>query len=349
MSRSRDKNLIAVSGATGFVAGWCYDVRGDIMKQIIKQVIRSFTMGMVIPGLLFSSAEDLADPPQKEDASIRQEQELQQVWIPVRKEDGKIVCMELEEYVSRVVLGEMPASFDTEALKAQAVAARTYTLRCVDEAQKHDGAVCTDYSCCQEFIEPEDYIGTRGTQEDVDKVFQAVAQTTGQVLCYDGELICATYFASAGGSTESAQAVWGQAVPYLVPVSSPEESRYDGQKVCVSFDDFARILGQELEGDPKCWIGTATFTTGGGVDTIRIGDRRYSGTELRELFSLRSTVFTVSATKEGIGFETVGYGHRVGMSQYGADDMAHSGCDYEKILSHYYQGATLEEYSSVVE
>ncbi len=304
------------------------------MNDVWKKVLQSIAVTLVAPGLMFSSGGRTAEP-----------EPVKQTWIPVLKENGKIVAMELEEYISRVVLGEMPASFDEEALKAQAVAARTYTLRMIAEENRHQGAVCTDYRCCQEYLEPEDYIGVRGNQEHVDKVFQAVKQTAGEVVCYDGDLICATYFASAGCVTEDASAVWGQEYPYLVSVPSPEKSKYDGEQVRLSFEEFQRTLGRELRGNPWSWFGPVTYTVGNGVDTIWIGAEPYSGVQLRALFGLRSTVFEISVTESEIVFETVGYGHRVGLSQYGANALAQQGYDYTGILSHYYRGTTLEQYN----
>ena len=302
-------------------------------------MIYSFTLGMVVPGLMFSAGDKLVEKAPAE--KVAQEQ----VYIPVLMSDGKLQAMGLESYISRVVLGEMPAYFDEEALKAQAVAARTYTLRLLEDGDRHQGAVCTDYTCCQSYLEPEEYLRTRGAQSDMDKIFAAVADTAGEVVCYDGELICATYFASAGGATEDAKEVWGQSVPYLVPVSSPEQSLYDGQKVTCSAAEFQSRLGVSLEGNPDSWFGAVTYTPGGGVDTLRIGGKAYSGVKLRSLFGLRSTVFWVTATESAVTFETLGYGHRVGLSQYGADAMAQSGSDYRQILAHYYQGTTLERYT----
>ena len=302
-------------------------------------MIYSFTLGMVVPGLMFSAGDKLVEKAPAE--KVAQEQ----VYIPVLMSDGKLQAMGLESYISRVVLGEMPAYFDEEALKAQAVAARTYTLRLLEDGDRHQGAVCTDYTCCQSYLEPEEYLRTRGAQSDMDKIFAAVADTAGEVVCYDGELICATYFASAGGATEDAKEVWGQSVPYLVPVSSPEQSLYDGQKVTCSAAEFQSRLGVSLEGNPDSWFGAVTYTPGGGVDILRIGGKAYSGVKLRSLFGLRSTVFWVTATESAVTFETLGYGHRVGLSQYGADAMAQSGSDYRQILAHYYQGTTLERYT----
>lgn len=308
------------------------------MKSIMKQFVQSAVMTVVLPGMMLSSSEKLPQMDQAEQLVC------QHTWIPVQKEDGRIVAMELEDYISRVVLGEMPASFDEEALKAQAVAARTYTLRMVEEGSRHQGAVCTDYRCCQSYMDPEEYLRTRGTQEHVDKILEAVADTAGEVVCYDGELICATYFASSGGYTEDAREVWGQSYPYLTSVSSPESSVYDDKVVRFSFQEFQERLGVTLKGTPESWFGAATYTVGGGVDSMRIGQIRYSGVEIRGIFGLHSTVFQVEVTDDSIVFQTDGYGHRVGLSQYGAEAMAVDGYTYDQILAHYYQGTTLETY-----
>lgn len=309
------------------------------MKTIIKQALQSVAATMVLPGLLIAPSDAQLKEP------VRQQiQQDQQTWIPVIRKDGRIVAMELESYICRVVLGEMPASFDEEALKAQAVAARTYTLQQVELGDRHHGAICTDYTCCQEYLEPEDYIGDRGTQAHVDKVFQAVLDTAGQVLRYDGELISATYFASAGGQTESAEAVWGSHYPYLVPVSSPETSSYDGEQKRFTLEQFQDLLGVCLDGAPEDWFGPVTYTVGDGVETMWIGQHAYRGTTLRSIFGLRSTIFDVWVEEDQIVFQTMGYGHRVGMSQYGADHMADNGYNYRQILAHYYQGTDLEYY-----
>lgn len=307
-----------------------------------KQVLQSIAMGLIIPGILFSTAEELP-----QDDRPQETPEVQsQVWIPVVKEDGRVEAMELEAYVSRVVLGEMPASFDQEALKAQAVAARTYTLRTVELGDRHAGAVCTDHTCCQEFMDPEHYLSNGGSQESIDKVFKAVAQTSGQVLYHGQELICATYFASAGGQTEDAQAVWGEAYPYLKSVPSPEKSKYDDDYVFFSFEEFLELLEDTPEGEPEDWFGTVTYTVGGGVGSMDIGGVQYPGVEIRSRFGLRSTIFTVEVEEDGIGFRTQGFGHRVGLSQYGSDALAREGLDYRQILSHYYTDTTLSAYCS---
>lgn len=321
------------------------------MSNLWKQLLAALGLGVFLPANLFGFGLDGMSSGLKNQVldSVGQVDKTEQerkLTIPVLKSDGKVHRMDLEDYISRVVLGEMPASFESDALKAQAVAARTYTLQCVRDGDRHpDGAVCTDYRCCQEYVEPEVYLEAGGTQKSVDKVFRAVEQTRGEVLRYDGELIYATYFASSGGSTEDAQEVWGQAFPYLTVVSSPEpESAYDGEQVRFTSSEFQQRLGVELQGNPTDWFGKVTYTAGEGVDLMRIGARLYSGVELRRIFGLRSTIFTVTATKDSVTFETMGYGHRVGLSQYGADAMAASGETYDRILNHYYPGTSLEQY-----
>lgn len=322
------------------------------MSNLWKQLLAVFGLGIYLPANLFginsgeqASGQSVPVWNQAVD-SIQQTVEERKLTIPVLKSDGQVHRMDLEDYISRVVLGEMPANFGSEALKAQAVAARTYTLQCIRDGDRHpDGAVCTDYRCCQEYVEPEDYLEAGGTRGSVNKVFRAVEETRGEVLRYDGDLIYATYFASSGGSTEDAREVWGQAFPYLTVVSSPEpESAYDGEQVRFTPSEFLQRLGVELQGNPTDWFGKVTYTAGKGVDLMRIGARLYTGVELRRIFGLRSTIFTVTATKDSVTFETMGYGHRVGLSQYGADAMAATGESYDRILGHYYPGTSLEQY-----
>jgi stage II sporulation protein D len=328
------------------------------MKTIIKQFVQSVALGTVVPGLLLSATADpvlpvVSRPPaDSQDTSVTEpvitpDQQTcpRDISIPVLKNDGKVYAMDLEDYVCRVVLGEMPASFEPEALKAQSVAARTYALRCLGGSQHPQGAVCTSYQCCQAYCEPEGYIRSGGTWANTEKVFNAVRQTAGEVLYYQDKLIMATYFSSAGDMTEDAVAVWGNAFPYLVSVESPEgDDHFDGESVTFSAEKFQSLLGVTLKGKPSGWFGATTYTMGGGVDKIRIGGTLYKGTELRTKLGLRSTDFTVTATDEDVTFTTNGNGHRVGMSQYGAQAFAKAGEDYRQILYHYYTGTQIGQY-----
>lgn len=260
--------------------------------------------------------------------------------------DTGVEEMELESYLVGVLLAEMPTTFQPEALKAQAVVARTYTLRRTSQP-KHDNAdVCTDSNCCQGWKDPETYEDSAGAEA----ARQAVQQTEGEVLTYGGDLIDATFFSASGGRTEAAVEVWGGDVPYLQSVESPgEDSPYEEDQVVYSLEEFRRLILEaapeaDLSGSPETWFREVKATEGGGVESLQVGGVSLSGTTLRSVLGLRSTVFSVSVTEEKIFISTKGFGHRVGMSQYGAEAMACNGSTYEEILYHYYQGVTLEAY-----
>ena len=263
--------------------------------------------------------------------------------LTVRGSDGEDRVMTLEEYLTGVVLAEMPADFETEALKAQAVVARTYTRKRM-EGSKHTGAaVCMDSGCCQGFRSPAEYLAEGGTQRSVERVRAAVEATDGLVLRYGGELIDATYFSCSGGSTEDAVAVWGQDVPYLQAVDSPGEEDAPRFTDSVTFSpaELAGRLGLPDDGDPRDWFGAVTYTEGGGVATMVVRGQTFTGVQLRSGLGLRSTAFQVRATGDSITITTRGFGHRVGMSQYGAQAMAAAGSTFGEILAHYYTGAEL--------
>lgn len=260
------------------------------------------------------------------------------------KDKNQIISMELEEYISGVVLGEMPADFEMEALKAQAVATRTYTLRKILKQSKHDDAdVCTDASCCQAYISRQDYLETRGTEEDIERINSAVKDTESEVITYKGELIEATYFSCSGGITEDSVAVWGTDVPYLQSVVSPGEnqSKYFQAEKTFTVDEFLRLLGLPVNNMLLKDDIAITYTDGNGVETMTLFGATYTGTQVRKLLGLPSTAFSVSVDDNEISIITKGYGHRVGMSQYGADAMAVAGSTYDEILLHYYQGTSL--------
>ena len=318
------------------------------MKVLHKEILLAILLGMVVPSVMLSI---LVKPGQSvisatEPLTVATESAEAKREICVQMADGSTQVMDLEAYLVGVVMGEMPASFETEALKAQAVVARTYTLKCAGAGVKHgENTMCTDFSCCQAYVSPEGY---GGSAEDYEKIRQAVVATAGQVLTYNGNLIEATYFSCSGGVTEDAVAVWGTDYPYLRSVESPgeESAAYYTDEVFFTAQEFQNRLGRELSGSPGSWLGYATYTAGDGVNTMKIAGVDYKGTELRSLLGLRSTAFSMRAENGGITVTTKGYGHRVGMSQYGADAMALQGYDYEAILTHYYQGVTLTAYEN---
>lgn len=243
--------------------------------------------------------------------------------------------MTLCQFLGGALAAEMPASFQPEALKAQAVAARTNAVRKLQKGSKHqDADICGESTCCM------------GWKESSDPAFAAaVAETDGQVVCYEGSVIDAVFFSCSWGKTEDAVAVWGSATPYLVSVDSPEETIDD--TVSVPLTEFCLKIMEtapqaDFSGD---WLGDILRTESGAVESAVIGGQSISGTQLRSLFSLRSACFDMELTATGVVFSTRGYGHGVGMSQYGANELAAQGKTYDQILAWYYQGTEIETLS----
>lgn len=317
------------------------------MKPIWKEIVMAIIMGMILPGIVLNYAvEERQTEPEETVAQLEATERVPKARMSMylRMSDGTLQKLDMDEYLVGVVLAEMPADFEAEAQKAQAVVARTYTLKAVTTGGKHgDGSVCTNASCCQAYISESEYLSIGGTEEAIEKVREAVLATSGYVLTYESELIEATYFSCSGGSTEDAVAVWGTDFPYLRATESPGEEHAAHYTDTVRFtaQEFADALGLSVTGSPETWLGMATYTAGGGVNTMLIGEKEFKGTELRTLLGLRSTAFSITADESGITIVTRGFGHRVGMSQYGADAMAASGSRYAEILSHYYQGTIL--------
>ena len=312
-----------------------------------KQMLLSFLAGAVVPLVLAGFFQKTPALPEAESESISPTQiasaQDPATVLTVVNRAGNLQQMDLREYLVGVVLAEMPASFESEALKAQAVVARTYTRKRMEGGKHGQAAVCMDSGCCQGWRSGEDYLAQGGKQSAVEKVRAAVADTDGLVLRYEGRLIDATYFSCSGGVTEDAVAVWGQDVPYLKSVQSPgeEEAPRFSDTVTFSPGDFAGKLGLSAAGDPGNWFGAVTYTAGGGVETMVIRGKSFSGTQLRSKLGLRSTAFEIQVSGDKITVTTRGFGHRVGMSQYGAQAMAQEGSSFSEILAHYYTGTEL--------
>lgn len=322
------------------------------MGENKKQWIAAFIMGALLPGLVFRIATSALVYSQIDGQQIQtpivnstqSAERIEEIYeIPVL--NGQTVqMMDMDAYLTGVLLAEMPADFHEQALMAQAVAARTCTLQCVQGRKKHEGnAICTDPGCCQAYMSPEDYRKEGGEEEKIQKVSKAVAETTGAYLIYEGKLIEATYFSCSGGRTEDAVAVWGTDVPYLQSVESPGEEQAESYTNTVTYtaEQLAKCLGRTLAGDPSVWLGQVTRTRGGGVATMVLAGITYTGIELRSLLDLYSTAFTMQAKDGCVVVTTYGRGHRVGMSQYGAQAMAEAGNDYKQILAYYYPGTEL--------
>lgn len=261
----------------------------------------------------------------------------------------KIEKIDLDEYLYGVVSAEMPASFEEEALKAQAVVARTYTIyKIVNNDGKHGEAdICDDSGCCQAWISKEDRL-ERWDKDERDsnwnKIVNAVNNTQGKIITYEGKPINAFFHSNSGGETEAPIDVWGgSGYPYLQSVSTSGEDAYSQYSSEAEFSkkEFEEIIKKEhsdfeINFDEDNCIEIKEYTDGNRVKTIKIGNLELSGVEVRNLFGLRSANFEVTINDDKIKFEVIGYGHGVGMSQTGADSLAKEGKNYEDIIHHFY-------------
>ena len=268
--------------------------------------------------------------------------------VQLKTEDG-VETVDEDTYLTAVVLAARPASFEREALAAQAVAARPFLARQRLAGKHMDCDVCADSACCQAWSSEATLEAKYGVElpQYWDKASAAVAETAGEILTYDGAPIEAVYFSCSGGSTEAAVAVWGTDVPYLQAVESPGEQdalRYESEAAFPE-DELRAAPEAKLDGPSEGWFGEPILTEGGGVASVTIGDEDFTGTQLRSLLGLNSTRFTVTCGDGEVVFHVRGFGHRVGMSQYGANAMAKLGFDYRAILQYYYRGAGIEKAS----
>lgn len=270
---------------------------------------------------------------------------------------GEVMALTPEAYIKGVVAAEMPISYHTEALKAQAVAAHTYALTQIDrELQTPTPALngaylSTDPAHFQAYLSQEERQELWGKNFNANekKLTEAVNAVIGEVLTYEEKPIIAAFHSLSGGKTESAQNVWGREVAYLTPVESEGDPLSPNFKTTVTLTQaevqhalttrFPAISLPENEAD---WFAIQERSESGTVLTLTVGDQTMSGRELRELLSLKSADFTIACADGSFTFTSIGYGHGVGMSQYGADYLARQGKTYREILLHYYTGVQLD-------
>lgn len=271
------------------------------------------------------------------------------VSVYIKSED-RVVDMKIGDYLKGVVAAEMPAEFHEEALKAQAVAARSFLKARSENYKKngtppeHKGAItCTDYAHCKAWISEED----RKNKWEEDKrneywkkICAAVDDTKGIIMTYNGEPVNALFHSTSSGRTERAEDVWGGSVPYLQSVESPgdlESPKYFAETEFTP-DEFKQRAEQNIDGFDwsKGIVGEIKRSDAGGIITIVIGGVEIKGTKFRTIYDLRSTNAEIDITESNVKITTKGYGHGVGMSQYGAQYFANKGMDYKEILKTYY-------------
>lgn len=268
---------------------------------------------------------------------------------------GKVVQLSRREYVLGAVAAEMPVSWPDEALKAQAVAAHTYALYCRDHAALQSGAWLTVDPARRQgcLTEPvlRSYWGT-AYEQNYARLSALVDEVLNDLLFYDNAPACTSYFAISNGRTEASENVWGTALPYLIPVDSSTDLSADNYQYTAVFSA-AQVqqafssLGITADlAAPESWFGPVEQTSSGYTKSLIVCGQTVSGTALRQALGLRSTCFTVQYQSGNFSFTTRGYGHGVGLSQWGAKAMAEQDADYADILAHYYPGTQLHRMGS---
>jgi len=272
---------------------------------------------------------------------------------------GEIVAMDINDYLRGVVPAEMSPSYNLEALKAQALVARTYTYNKMESfAEGNDADICDNFAHCQAFYTKEKLFEiwrNKGIDEDTIneywyKVNIAVVSTQNEVIVYNGNLIKAFFHASSPYKTEDISQIWGgESLPYLISVENKEYEDYENRTsiVKIKFQDFLETLKEkgEISNDisidevKNCDI--CEMTISDRVKNIKIGNVKISAEKLRIIFGLKSTNFTIEKNDDEIKFNVVGYGHGVGMSQVGASTYADEGMNYKDIIKHYYTGVEI--------
>lgn len=271
----------------------------------------------------------------------------------LHQDTKRVEEVNLDEYIACVTSAEMPVTYNLEALKAQAIVARTYTIYKINTSKKHDNAdICDKSTCCQAWISKADRLKKWEEDKRVsnwNKILQAVNDTAGKIVTYEGKPINAFFHANSGGKTEVPFFVWGgTGYPYLQVVETSGEDAY------TQYSSEAKFTKKELiekikkehkdfkiDFEEKDCIKIIKRDESNRVITVKIGNLNLSGVETRTILGLKSANFTVEIKEDKINFKVIGYGHGVGMSQTGADSLAKQGKKCEEIIKHFYTGVEI--------
>lgn len=276
-------------------------------------------------------------------------------FIKLLHTENKIIEeLDLDSYLYGVVASEMPASFELEALKVQAVVARTYTIYQVKNGKKHENAdICDNAQCCQAWISKENRMARweeNLREEYWKKIVQAVNETKGKIILYNNEPINAMFHSNSGGKTELAINVWGGNFPYFQTVETVGEDVYTSyhSEVIFSKQEFMQIMAEKykdfyIDFEKENCIKILQYTESGRIGKIKIGNKEFNGIDIRKILGLKSAKFTFEITGDCIKFLVIGYGHGVGMSQCGSDVLAKSGKKFDEIIKFYYRDIEISE------
>ena len=342
-------------------------------RKILTYLIIFIIICFTIPILFTKKFEELEVSSNLENSSNNQIENKENIQVEVSEVESiydykeyatikllhvktnQIEEIKLDDYLYGVVASEMPANFEEEALKAQAVVARTYTIyKIQNNSGKHgEASICDDSKCCQAWITKEDMFARwqEGTGEaNWVKITKSVNLTQGKIITYEGKPINAFFHSNSGGKTETTANVWGgTGYPYLQSIETAGEESYTQYSSEAKFtrQDFINKIKEKYANfeinfdEPEC-IKVLEYTEGNRVRTVKIGNLQLSGVEVRTILGLRSANFEVVLGENEITFTVKGYGHGVGMSQTGADSMAKAGSNYEEIIKHFYSGVQIE-------
>ena len=272
----------------------------------------------------------------------------------LHKKTGEVEQVKIDDYLCNVVSAEMPADYEIEALKAQAVVARTYTIYKINNKKHENADICDDSTCCQAWVDKETRFSRweeSKRESNWEKIQKCIQETQGQIVTYQNQPINAFFHANSGGKTELPVNVWGgTGLPYLQVVETAGEEGYKQyeSEVELTQDELIEKLKTKysdisIDFSNQENLKILEYTDSGRVKTVKFGNHEISGVETRTLLGLKSTNFEISKENDKIKFTVKGYGHGVGMSQTGADAMAKQGKNYKEIINHFYSGVEIKE------
>lgn len=332
------------------------------MKKFILYLIFFIVILFILPAILTKPPTVETQSSKIEDNKIenKTEEKIEEYTYKnygqiklLHKKTGQVETVNIDDYLCNVVSAEMPANFELEALKAQAIVARTYTVFKAQNPKHNNADICDDSTCCQAWISKEDRLARwdENLREDNwQKICNAVNETKGKIITYDGKPINAFFHSNSGGTTEIPVNVWGgSGYPYLQSVETSGEDGYTQYASEVNLTK-EEVLGKLREKYSDIQIDFSNsedikileYTDSNRVKTVKFGNHNISGVEARTIFGLKSTNFEINIDGENIKFSVKGYGHGVGMSQTGADSMAKQGSNAEEIIKHFYTGVEIQ-------
>lgn len=342
------------------------------MKKMLLYILSFIILFFILPIIftitpkaeteeVVSNIENVTqEQPEPEVETITYDYQKYQTIKLLHSGSGQIEELPIDEYLYGVVSSEMPANFEIEALKAQSIVARTYTIyQIMNNSGKHPGAdICDNSSCCQAWISKDERLSKWAPEEaesNWNKIVDAINSTSGKIITYQNKPINAFFHSNSGGKTESSLNIWGGIdYPYLKSVETAGEEGYTQYSSEAKFtkEELLNKLKEkyedcEIDYSQENCIQILEYTTSGRVKTIKFGNKEIAGTEARTILGLRSTNFTLTISGDEIIFSVIGYGHGVGMSQTGADALAKSGSNCEEIIKHFYTDVEIVEVNSL--